>query len=64
VSNGFVGIQSEGADFEIRRMTLIPLPSASSLPPTELHRLRITIGSPTAPHNYPAILEPWFRNNQ
>jgi len=62
VSNGFIGIQSEGADFEIRRMTLIPLPS--SLPPTELHRLRITASSPTMPHDYPAILEPWLRNNQ
>ena len=26
VTNGFVGFQSEGADFEIRRVTLTPLP--------------------------------------
>ena len=30
VSSGFVGIQSEGADFEIRRMYLEPLTSSHS----------------------------------
>jgi len=45
VSNGFVGIQSEGADFEIRRMYLINLP--------------LTVDeTKEVPHDIPAILEP------
>jgi len=33
VSSGFVGIQSEGADFEIRKMYLEPVSALSLLPP-------------------------------
>jgi hypothetical protein len=32
VSSGFVGIQSEGADFEIRKMYLEPVDKLSLLP--------------------------------
>jgi|GEM_PF-1799768 len=46
VSNGFIGIQSEGADFEIRKMYLDPMPT----PPA---------GSPES-HDIPAILDPKF----
>ena len=52
VSNGFVGIQSEGADFEIRRMALVPLPSPT---PSVLN---------VGPYDGPRIsayLEPWFQ---
>lgn len=45
VSNGFVGIQSEGADFEIRKMNLTPIPP---LPPDSEN------------HDIPAILDPKF----
>ena len=34
VSSGFVGIQSEGADFEIRKMYLNPMQTWESFPPT------------------------------
>jgi hypothetical protein len=47
VTNGFVGIQSEGADFEIRKMYLTPL--SSTLSQTENQQ------------DTPAILEPKFR---
>ena len=48
ISNGFVGIQSEGADIEIRKMSLFIFPG--TVDETE-----------AIPHEYPAILEPKFR---
>jgi hypothetical protein len=43
VSSGFVGIQSEGADFEIRKMYLEPVSALSLLPPgsTDLPEQRL-----------------------
>lgn len=50
VSNGFVGVQSEGADFEIRRMTLFPVPSRDE------HLKQ------AEPREIWDVLEPKFRN--